>query len=197
MSCSMSHPARITGWDRERTRREFMELPYEWDTPEFKAASATLEGQERYLVQLWLETPTATLVDSIALAIHTGYPLFAVADEETAFTTPLPAVGSHWLSAGRDVVLIQLADQETSASLRFELWDGPPPVTDEEPRDLVLHVPSGAFTLMHLRSAAADRHQRVGGAIPLFVSVSPGDYHVRVGTESPARRRYLAQFWPA
>ncbi|ALG05721.1 hypothetical protein [Kibdelosporangium phytohabitans] len=185
---------RITAWDREKTRADHNAIEAEWDTPEYERAAAALEGQERYLVQLWLAAPTARLVKSIALVIDENYPMFAFADEEHVYTTALPSPGPQWLGTTAAVAVVEVADQRERPTLQFELWDGPPPGTGGP--EFPLAVPTGSVGVTHLRSTSADVGERRGGAIPGFFTPPPGDYRVRVKADEH-RRRFTAQFWPA
>lgn len=201
------YAVRITCWDRERTRREF-EVLYQggpaWDDPEFEAARASLEGQERYLVQFWLQSPTSTLVNSTSVLIHAGYNRFGITDPSGPTGQVSPA-GPDWLTVGPSSALIQVTHRHGRPVLRMELWDGPPPEPEQDrtPQQAIrIHLPSGSLDLVQVPSGQAGVREIFGGMIPRIFTLPPGEYHLRVTGRVPTpgeedqQERYLAQFWP-
>jgi hypothetical protein len=202
------YAVRITCWNRERTRREFATLlqsGLDWEDPEFKAARAGLEDRERYLVQLWLQSPTSNLIDSIGVLIHDGYDRFGIADSSARTGLVSPA-GSEWLTVGASSAMVRIARRHGRPGLRMELWNGPPP-EPEQGRTLQqmmrIHLSSGSLDLVQVKSGQTGVREILGGMIPRILTVPPGDYHLRIAGRVPApgedgqQERYLAQFWPA
>jgi hypothetical protein len=202
------YAVRITCWDRERVRREFEALCQggpDWDEPEFEAARAGLEGQERYLFQFWLQSPTSALVDSTGVLVHAGYDRFGITDS-AARPASIPLAGAGSLTVGPSSVLIQLEHRHGRPVLRMELWDGPPP--DPEPdcaldETMRMHLPSGSLDFLHLPTGQAGHREISGGMIPRIFKLPPGDYKLRMTRRGAApgedaqKERYLVQFWPA
>lgn len=208
-----TYAVRVTGWERERTSREFAQLSAghpggDGEAPEFVEARAALEGQERYLVQLWLETASSALVDRVPLRLSGGEPVVTITAAGVAVDTEAVGARIEWLSVCRDGVLIQLAHPDEKVGLELQLWDGEPPLSDAKDgqETTVMRIPSYGVQLG--RQHDVRRIQSSGGVSaygrPFILDRMSGDHHVRVtgsgrrGRGSPdAAEDYLVQFWPA
>jgi hypothetical protein len=200
------YAVRITGWGRESTERAFADLAagsLDWTDPEFTARRDALDGQERYLVQFWLQSPSAALVQSAGCLIHSGYDRFAIVDAQAGIRR-VPAAGPDWLTIDDSGPLIQIRYREGRPVVRLELWDGPPPASSgpafqvREP--IRLSLPSGRLKVLHLPPGEAGIKEIHNGMVPLAV-LPPGDYHVllsrRWDGDHDGVPRYLVRLWPA
>ncbi|MGW4502394.1 hypothetical protein ACWENR_27785 [Micromonospora sp. NPDC004336] len=203
-----AYAVRITCWNRERVRREFEALcrgGLDWNGSEFEAARAGLAGQERYLLQFWLQAPTATLLGSTGVLIHAGYDRLGITDS-AARVTLIPPAGADPFTVGPSSVLIPLERQHGRPALRMESWDGPPPASEPgstSGKEIRLHLPSGSLDLLHLPAGQAGVREISAGMIPRIFDLPPGDYELRLSRGGPApgedarKERHLAQFWPS
>lgn len=129
---------------------------------------------ERYLVQLWLRTPTAAWVHSAGCRIRAAH----VGVVEYGSTEPV----------------FEIRCDAPDPWFRMELWDGEPPEWTALPRVLVapvrIAVRTGRFRMHPLRSGVVERHE----FLPIGAAwVPPGGYRVRL---TGSTDRFLAQLWP-
>jgi hypothetical protein len=142
------------------------------------------------------------MLSSAEADVVVDHRLFGIGDGASDENPPRAPhrIGHPWLSAGISMVYFEAHEDIIKARVRFESWDGPPPLDEAtwpESETVVLSLPSGALGVDQITAGSTSDVFTVGG---------PGRYRARlawregeldlVGSGEPEAFA-LAQFWPA
>ncbi len=145
----------------------------------------------------------AELIAAVDHPVHPDHRMFGIGEVPAGFGQDAPAPGGGWLGVGHASILFGVGDDFVRTTLRVEHWDGEPPSppADHDVQETVrLHLPTGRIGLNEITAGGRD----------LGLSLSPGEYDVRItewdvepitypdgpdGAPRGGAEHYLAQFW--